>query len=634
MIFFMLGALISPLFVQGEASGLYQGSYKKEEIIVKFKKSERIFKVSLPQGSDIDKEIEIYKNNNSIDFAEPNYIYKASVIPSDTHYDKQWYLKKIQAEKAWDSKRKSPEITIAIIDSGVQIDHPDLRENIWQNKKEIPGNFKDDDGNGFIDDVNGWDFVNNTSNPSPKFSKGFTRDGILHGTIVAGVAAAAGNNATGVVGVSWSTKIMSLKALGDDGQGDTNNVVRAIDYAINNEAHIINLSFVGFGYSQALYDAIYRAHRAGVIIVAAAGNETENQGGILLDKTPIYPVCHDGNGTENMVIGVAATDALDQKATFSGYGNKCIDISAPGVSIFTTSVYKPEKNIGSVEFNEYYEGYWSGTSLAVPIVSGSISLMLASNPSLKSEDINRIFQNTSDNINKLNPEYIGKLGSGRINLYRALSMSMSERDSNTFELLVSPASDYAPEVLITDLKGVKKQKYFAYDKNFRGGVNVAAGDVDGDGVDEIITGAGPGGGPHVRIFNSQGELKNHFFAYDKNFRGGVNVAAGDVSHSSRLKKDEIITAPGPGGGPHIRIYSSGVDIIGEFFAYNKKFKGGVNVAAGDVDGDGVDEIITGAGPGGGPHVRIFRSNSVLIGSFYGYESSFSGGVKVGTLLKN
>ncbi|HOZ56400.1 MAG TPA: transporter, partial [bacterium] len=161
--------------------------------------------------------------------------------------------------------------------------------------------------------------------------------------------------------------------------------------------------------------------------------------------------------------------------------------------------------------------------------------------------------------------------------------------------------------------------------------NVAAGDVDGDGQDEIITGVSSGGGPQVKIFSGLGALKSQFFAYDKNFRGGVNVAVADVDGGARNKKAEIITAPGQGGGPHIIIFNNYAQKVGQFFAYDKNFRGGVNVYGGDVDNDGLEEIITGAGPGGAPHVRIFKKDGTLIHSFYSLNKDFSGGVKVGVI---
>jgi hypothetical protein len=181
--------------------------------------------------------------------------------------------------------------------------------------------------------------------------------------------------------------------------------------------------------------------------------------------------------------------------------------------------------------------------------------------------------------------------------------------------------------------------FFAYDPFFPGGVNVAAGDVDGDGISEVITGAGPDGGPHVRFWSYKNgqlvELADHgFFAYDPFFPGGVNVAAGDVNGDGIV---DVVTGAGPGGGPHVRVWNfaggqfTTLGVHG-FFAYDPAFPGGVNVAAGDVDGDGIAEIVTGAGPSGGPHVRVWN----LVGDafvervgFFAYDPAFPGGVHVG-----
>ncbi|MDP3837057.1 MAG: putative glycoside hydrolase [bacterium] len=165
---------------------------------------------------------------------------------------------------------------------------------------------------------------------------------------------------------------------------------------------------------------------------------------------------------------------------------------------------------------------------------------------------------------------------------------------------------------------------------FKGATSVAIGDVDGNGKLEIVIGAGHGGGPQVRVFTLDGKPISNFFAYDKNFRGGVNVAVGDVDGDG---KAEIITGAGTGGGPHVRYFNHQGKVIGSFFAYDKNFRGGVNVAVGDVNGDGKAEIITGAGPGGGPQVRIFAGTGVPISSFFAFEENFRDGVRVGFSLK-
>ncbi|MBD3247716.1 S8 family serine peptidase [Candidatus Falkowbacteria bacterium] len=659
-------------------------SWAKEQdlsgILVKFKSGElKQFNVL---GQELETELADYRSRADVVYAEKDHIYRTAIIPSDVYYNEQWYLKKIKADKAWDEIRETPDITIAVIDSGVQITHPDLSANIWINEDEIADNGIDDDKNGFIDDRNGWDFVENIPDPSPKFKEGFTEQGVTHGTIVAGVAAAVGNNGVGITGVTWNARIMPLRALDDFGEGLTSNVVRAIDYAIANKADIINFSFVGFSYSQSLFEAVARAHRAGIIMVAAAGNEQMDGSGYNLDQVPMYPACHDGENGENMVIGVAATDTLDQKTEFSSYGFSCVDIVAPGMSIYSSVPYEPNKKLGDSFFNKYYDGYWSGTSMATPIVAGGVALIEGANKELNAKDVKEVLLDSTDNISRLNPDYLGQLGRGRINLQKAVSEAKEKLGSHDSNIIVSPASEKlslvkivdpeggemssfkvygdnffggadvaagdidgdgqdeiiagagnggGPHIRIFDANGRVLSQFFAYNENFRGGVHVAAGDIDGDGQDEIVSGAGFGGGPQVRIFDNNGELKSQFFAYDENFRGGVDVSVADIDGGAARKSDEIITSPGKTGGPHIRVFDKNGDVKDQFFAYQDNFRGGVNIAAGDVDDDGLAEIITGAGKTGGPHIRIFEKNGSLSGSFYAYEKDFLGGVNVGII---
>lgn len=596
------------------------------EILVKFKGAGYVHVIKIAEDENFEEFLSFYNENDAVEYAEPNFTYKSAIIPSDSFYKEQWYLQKIKAEDTWNIQNESPEITIAILDSGVQINHPDLKDNIWKNNKEIADNGIDDDRNGFIDDIYGWDFVNNSPDPSPKFKDGFTEAGIQHGTVVSGIAAASGNNAAGIAGVTWRAKIMPLKILDDKGEGSASNVIKGIDYAIANGANVINFSFVGFGYSRSLEDAVRRAHEAGIIMVAAAGNDQNGGDGNSLSQTPMYPVCYDGSNGENMVIGVAATDTLDQKASFSSYGFKCVDISAPGLGFYSTVVYSPTHRIDGKPFNSYYDGYWSGTSMATPIVSAAIALIETVNPGLSRDQVIKTILNTADNINRLNPSYLNQLGTGRINLYAAVSSAKDALDNKNIKLLLSPYSNHKSDIKITDEKGASNTGGFlSYAENFTGGVNVASGDIDGDGADEIITGAGKGGGPHVRIFNSQGAVVSQFFAYNPGFRGGVNIAACDIDNDGI---DEIIAGAGPGGGPHIRIFSADGKVKGQFFAYAENFRGGVSIACGDIDGDSKNEIIAGAGEGGGPHVRIFNPDSRVIGQFFALPSSFRGGVKI------
>lgn len=616
----LIGVLLSlPIVKIGAAEK--PSLQKTQEYLIKYKDSSEIVLSKI----NSDLELVELKKDPMVEYVEPNYIYKASIIPSDTYFQNQWYLNKIKAPEAWNITRESPNTVIAVIDSGVQISHPDLKDNIWINKKEIQNNGIDDDKNGFIDDVNGWDFVNNTADPAPKFNDGFTEDGVLHGTIIAGIIAASGNNAAGVSGVLWRAQIMPLKVLDDVGEGDTGKVVAAIDYATNNNADIINLSFTGFGFSKSLDEAIKRAYDAGVIIVAAAGNEQGQGQGYNLDRTPIYPACHDGPYGENRVIGVAATDSIDQKTYFSSYGSNCVDISAPGVSIFGTTVYEPNILTNGNPLNKYYSGYWSGTSVAAPIVSGVIALIEETNPKMEKKEIIDTLLNYSDNISRLNPNYIGLLGKGRVNAQSSVRIAKNLLENSIEKLMYSNFSNYSTtsEIIISDLNG-KIESSFAPIKNYAKGVNLASGDINGDKSPEIIMTQSVGGEPLVKIFSENGQLISEFYAYDKKFRGGVNIAVGDINKDG---KKEIITAPMGNGGPNVRAFDHKGKLMANFMAYDKNYRGGVNIACGDVNGDGYEEMITGPGKNLLPEVRIFQKNK-LIKKFIAYDKNYRGGVNV------
>jgi len=654
---------------------------------------------------------------------------QAAITPNDTFFSNQWYLSKIKADSAWDKVSESPNTVIAVIDSGIQTSHPDLHSNIWQNLNEISGDGIDNDNNGFIDDINGWDFSNNVSDPSPKFTDNWTEAGISHGTMVAGIIAARGNNGQGVAGVTWRAKIMALKALNDKGEGRVSDVIRAIDYAVNNGADIINLSFVSFNYSSGLQEAITRAHNAGVMIVAAAGNEQAAGEGYNIDKTKIYPACYDGNLVgENMVIGVAATDALDQKTKFSSYGFSCVDISAPGISFFNTVT--GDSRVGDFK---YYDGYWSGTSMAAPLVSATLALIQQANPELsRRETVNILFAST-DNISKLNPIYLGQLGNGRLNVNRAvelakeklyshlgrliiipdsknnqakvvaangdlvynfpdhaiksgtnfvtgdvngdgfdeiivgaaigdepkikilnnqgkllqeflaedkefkggLNVALAELDnSGAKRIIVAPASNGSPQIKIFDYQGNLKGQFLAAPKSWRGGFNLSAGDIDGKGLSEIIVSFGPGSEPQVRIFSSEGKLIGAFLAYEKKFRGGVNVVVANLDGRLNHNKAEIIVTPGVGRDPQVKVYNNRGQLKKQFLAYGKNWQGGVNLSAGDVNSDGISEIILGAYGGATPHVRIFNSEGLILESFYAYDQDFNGGANAGIIKIN
>ncbi len=197
----------------------------------------------------------------------------------------------------------------------------------------------------------------------------------------------------------------------------------------------------------------------------------------------------------------------------------------------------------------------------------------------------------------------------------------------TMELVTGAGRGGGPHVKVFESDGTPAAYGFlAYDDGFRGGIDVAAGDIDGDGVDEIITGAGPTGGPHVKVFESDGTPAAYgFLAYDDGFRGGINVAAGDIDGDGI---DEIITGARAGGGPHVKAFKPNGQMVSSFFPYNVEFSGGVDVTSANVTGDTKDEIIAAAGPSGGPHVTVYSGNGQWLSGFFAYASEFRGGVRV------
>jgi hypothetical protein len=330
-----------------------------------------------------------------------------------------------------------------------------------------------------------------------------------------------------------------------------------------------------------------------------------------------------------MIIGVGATDPLSRIADFSAYG-RCIDIMAPGVGIYSLSPYEPEIVVDGVRFDEYYRGFWSGTSMAVPVVSGSLALLEAANPGIRADGIKKILFDGAENINSVNPSFVGGLGSGELNIYKSLQDAFSSlREA---DLVITPVSGNPPGENFKIISGAESANIGNPYPGFAGGSYVATGDIDGDGSDEIITGAGYSGGPQVRIFDDHGNVRGQFFAYGENFRGGVRVAAGNLEVAESRNTDEIITVPGPGGGPHIRVFSSDLRSIDEFFAYEERVRDGLWVAAGDVDADGIEEIVVSPDKGSGPHIRSFELSGKLIDSFYAYDKNFEGGVNIGIMV--
>ncbi len=548
--------------------------------------------------------------------------YKAAYIPNDYLAVRQGNFEAVRAPQAWDITRGVPGVVVAVLDTGVAIDHPDLKENIWTNIEEIPNNGIDDDKNGYVDDVRGWDFVGRDKDPNPDFNVGYMEAGVQHGTIVAGVIAARGDNKEGVVGVCPNCKIMPLRVLNSQGVGDASVVVEAIEYAISNGANVINMSFVGDERSQMLYDVIKKAYNAGIVVVGAAGNDTLTNGSNL-DGKAMYPVCFDEYEGENFILGVAALDNDGKRAGFSNFGKKCVDISAPGTKVYSTGVYSP----GKEHFESYYTGYWSGTSVAAPLVAGVAALIKSLNPQISAGRIIQEILSSAKDVTAINPDHKDDLGRGMLDAYRAVkNVDESLKNARANKYIVTGAGRGEESyVSLFSPDGLTINKFMAYNKNFRGGITVATGDVLGNGEEQIVTGAGITGGPHVRVFDKEGTILSEFFALEDNFRGGINVVVGDFNNDG---KAEIAVAPQSAYAPLVRIFDSKGNKLNEFYAYDVNFKGGVSLAAMDSYGFGGQWIVTGAGAGGGPQVRVFDWQGKVQNEFFAYRKDFVGGVNV------
>ncbi len=328
----------------------------------------RVDVVKLPKDLPVKAAVKRYEASPDVAYAEPDFVFEPSQSTvNDPSYPKLYGLNNtgqtggtagadINAPEAWSTTTGDAGVVVAVIDTGTDTNHPDLKNNLWTNPNEIAANGLDDDKNGYVDDVTGWDFYNNDATVYD------AADGDTHGTHVAGTIAGEGNKDLGVVGVNWRAKIMPLKFLGPNG-GYTSDAVEALNYAVAKGAKISNNSWGGGGYSQALKDAIARADASGHLFVAAAGNGGSDGVGDDNDATPSYPASYDNPN----IISVAATDSKDALAGFSNYGAASVDLSAPGVGILSTL---PGDTYGS----------YSGTSMATPHVSGAAALLKAKTP--------------------------------------------------------------------------------------------------------------------------------------------------------------------------------------------------------------------------------------------------------------
>jgi subtilisin family serine protease len=374
-----------------------------------------------------DSAIKALNENPMVEIAEPNYIYKINKAPTDPLYVQTWGMANvgqadpknqvgvagvdINAEKAWEIQTGTREKIIAIIDTGIDYAHPDLVENMWVNEAEQAGKAGvDDDGNGVIDDVYGYNAINGSGNP---------KDDQGHGSHCAGTIGARANNGIGVAGVNWNVRMMAVKFLDANGSGTLDNAIKAIDYATKMGAHVMSNSWGGGGFSQTLLDAIKRSNEAGAIFIAAAGNEYNNN-----DASPTYPSTY---AVDN-VMSIAAIDNRGAKADFSNFGKKTVHLGAPGVNVMSTTG-------GS------YKSF-SGTSMATPHVAGVAALLWANEPNLTAAQVKERLVATVRPLASMK----GKTRTGgMVDAYGALTNTQAPPDANDPSNWATVSMDFKSE---------------------------------------------------------------------------------------------------------------------------------------------------------------------------------------------
>jgi len=337
-------------------------------------------KLEVLGGQNPETVAQLLSLQPEVELAEPNFlIAKDQLATSDPQFPDQWALRNtgqsggqfgsdINVTTAWQTTTGSQSSVIGVIDSGIDFTHPDLIDNEWTN-----------DNPGAEADVHGWDYITDSN---------VIRDEQGHGTAIAGIIAAAGNNATGITGVMWQASLMSLRVLDNTGTGDISNAVEAIDYAVSHGAQVINLSWGTTGNSQILKDAIERAMRRGVVVVCSAGNNGQD-----VDSTPYYPASF---GSRDL-LAVASTDNFDQLTAWSDYGRRNVTVAAPGNNILTT-------RMGG--------GYWNvtGTSASAPLVSGVVGLLKSVSPLLNTRSAAKAISDGARRVASL----AGKVSSGGV----------------------------------------------------------------------------------------------------------------------------------------------------------------------------------------------------------------------------
>lgn len=384
----------------------------------------RLVVLGLPAGMSVAEGVAMLRGRAPIAIVEPDRLDHQLVVPNDPLYNQQYHWPLIAAEAGWDVQTGSSGIVVAVVDSGYDPDHEDLAGKYWVNGAEAAGEPDvDDDGNGYVDDIYGWDFHQDDNDPDARPAAGEEYDpgAVSHGSHCAGLVGAITDNAVGVAGHDWACEIMPVRVFGPLGSAPRSQIITGFMYAVNNGADVISLSLGGM-YGDTWTSPIQDAYSRGIVVVAAAGDSS-----MVFTQDPFTwfsPVCNDGPnlGVDNFVLGVAATDRNDIAAVFTNRddsGYRFVDVSAPGVDVMSCFYHDPA--IPGLE-SPYHT--MSGTSMSCPITAGLAALVRAQYPAFSPGDVINQIRQSTDDISSQNPLIFQTLGTGRINTAGALGLDI------------------------------------------------------------------------------------------------------------------------------------------------------------------------------------------------------------------
>jgi len=586
----------------------------------------------------------------------------------------QWAYEDINVYDAWDSETGSRDVVVAVIDTGVDTFHPDLKANMWRNVDEIPNNGLDDDENGYIDDVYGWDFVaedmngdgiidlqevhgNNDPRPDPD---GVDDDAIHHGTLVAGIIGAIGNNNLDGVGVNWRVRIMNIRMLANDGYGDFDAIDSAIRYAVDNGADMINMSFVGNPNIDITHSIDY-AYDNGVAVFAAAGNNSMD-----LNAYPVYPVCSDAGSDVQKILGVSAINEDHHLAGFSNRGSDCIDITAPGVDLWSTVRFSPIDQL-----LERYTGDWHGTSFSAPLVTGAAALVQSIQPHWGPDEIYEALLATVHHTpGQDETVYANLFGAGLLQVDGAVQYALDRHTGPVkktldsvvvFDTLHGTKYKHNPDTgrggFMPDLPFVlgaddvvsfvdtDDSVYYVTSKRWNawkrsittytrdgeqvrtwtipasGPLELAVGDALLDGQPEIIVGHRYADDQVFRVYSKEGLLLG------QHSLSGVHRGASiDIAREVGSDKYRIVSLYKMGNTVRLDTYDGLGSVIASHAVESLVVPG--EVAAVDFDGNGVDEFALSSGFGQPAKLVYLNNDGSLRRSFGGYAGSFQSGISI------